>query len=454
MKIPPINLPLDAVAHARWLEQRAVAAETELRDLRSWKETVTRQLSMTAGDSTGTNVRVETNRTDILELKGRAGVPAGGRGGWVLRRATDTGELRWAVDVTGAQPQCDIYLGVLPSWLDEGDPRYSWYPQILGSSAADYDAAQAMMPILSVTDTVADLGGGTGYRTGSTSPVPLDADNAAPARYSVHVSPVFDGQAFDIMFPADLARTTNSPWSHIDIGVYNDGGETGEYKAELHLRHLSGTYAGTRVAPGEWYDDPATGSNDWDARKMFLEADELLSWRVENVGGNPNGMAGSQIVPSITNAGSGSLVAATGDKWWEMNVKGRELVFPFSGIGPLEVSSAAHRFRNSRRDIIGISLVTAEVTDAPVGASIQVDVKVGGVSIFASPLTILAGETFGSAVPALSRWPLGSTGMIDGPADQIALAPWAPGDAATLEIVQVGSPGTEGANLTVLMWAG
>lgn len=381
----------------------------------------------------------------------------------MLRRAGDDGGLTWGVDLLGMEPTCYIELGGIPSnWTDED--RVFWSPQIIGDGDAIHDPnlsssenreirnalVKTMMPPIEIYNETDVVLFGTGWRDGS-GEASGNWSNSAPARYVIFVTPRFQDEEFFVELPLDIWRNgAESPWSHIDISVTNSSNDG--HRAKVRFIFLSGTYAGTRVPPGEWYDKPGAAS-DGDYRTLTLEEDEGISWRIDNIGGE--WPAGSRITPTMNHADRDGRVVWSGDKFWEVNVKGRENCFPFSASGDLAPATGAHSFYNDRLENLGISLVRASVGSAPTGADIQIDVKVAGASILTAPLTIPAGQTTGTATPANSLFPFGETVPPSSPtaADYIALGLWQPGEALTVDILSVGSV-DPGANLTVQVWAG
>jgi hypothetical protein len=95
-----------------------------------------------------------------------------------------------------------------------------------------------------------------------------------------------------------------------------------------------------------------------------------------------------QASPGNPASGRTKLYAKTGDKLYYRTSSGTErLVEPgvlvaFSRSGSLSVGGGTHRIYNDTGDTLTIKAVRASVGTAPTGASIIVDVNIGGTTIF------------------------------------------------------------------------
>ena len=116
----------------------------------------------------------------------------------------------------------------------------------------------------------------------------------------------------------------------------------------------------------------------------------------------------------------------------------------WSATGTLEVVSSDLPLPNGTDQVMVIGKVVVTLGTAPVGANVLVDVKRNGVSIFTSPVVVTAGSTSGSKVPDVNTHTASGFGVPG----------FAPGDRLTVDIVQVGSSGTEGEDICVVVYFG
>lgn len=341
MKIPPINLPLDAVAHARWLEHRAVAAETELRDLRAWKDAVSRQLNMATSDSTAANGQVETNRNDIKELKGRAGIPPGGNPGDTVTRY-DGGLPDWTSVPYAVTPEYWV-------WLEDGAP--DWETNNTGGLPEPVieDNGKWLHPIED----------GTGLLE-------------APFVLHVSVTPHSDGEAFGVYRPGFESSNYTPP--HYTLSIQNDGA----FRAVVQLDEFL-YYSGTTVRVPEFLE---------------LEPGERVLWRVQT---GTSGTYECNVTPFPLPDGVGYT-----DRGFTTSVGSMRLSQQWSALDDLEPAVGGVPFVNGTGESKIIGKITAAVTTAPTGSGVQVDVFLNGVSILSAPLAVAAGQTYAEMVPDAS----------------------------------------------------
>lgn len=265
MKIPPRNLPLDADGHARWLEEQAVKKIGEDAQRDRLIASIMKQLGMTAGSATDTNTQVETNRTDIIELKGRAGLPPGGTPGQVVTpvRPDETREWRHLTHALSAS----YYV-----YLESGNASYEMTGGILDDGTS---------PVIEFDDDGRTM-------------LPVDDEQQNTATYmglSVYVTPTFDGEVFTVYLPT-FDNVNGASGAHYSFMVEN----LGAFQAVVNIEDTELYYAGTGV--------PVRGSQSWTVEPGFVGA-----WHVLNTW-----TFGTSVLPAT---GSGGAVL---DQWYLDNV--------------------------------------------------------------------------------------------------------------------------------------
>lgn len=390
MKIPPINLQGDAVAHARWLEERALAAEAELSEFRLFRAAVSKQLGMTAGSATETNVQVETNRTDIIELKARAGIPPGGLPGMTITRGEE-GIATWTSTPYATVPEYHVTLM-------QGAPEY------YVNNSVDGDDTFILPPVEFADDGTTMLSIQQG-----------DYLQEAPITLLVEVIPQFDGETFTIYVPAAASFYGGSA-PYFILSVTNG---SLLYSADVSFENNEMRYAGTNVAVE-------------DAGVRVLEPRENLYWFVQSGGAD---LLTSQVFAYPN--GSGGTVGFT-DRKYTLEVAAVRDGESWSAIGDLEpaLGGVAHTNGTSQSKIVG--KITAQVTTAPTGSGVEVMVYLNGSPILSTPLVVAAGTTYAEVVPDAGTTSINAGGF------SYPVVVFDPGDRLTVEILDVGSttPGT------------
>lgn len=405
MKIPPRNLPLDADGHARWLEEQAVKKIGEDAQRDRLIASIMKQLGMTAGSATDTNTQVETNRTDIIELKARAGIPPGGSPGDTITR-----------DANQFATWTTVPYAVVPEYwivLEEGAPAWS----------ANRTLAEDNVPLPPVL-----------FLDDGLTMEPIESGGAqAPVNLSVEVVPHFDDEEFVVSLPLVGGSGGGSP-AYFTLSLYNSTA----FRARVELGkqgHFSGgsalQYHGTQTfvyTPGE------------DTVRV-LGPGEFVNWWVQL--GGQDSFTGA-VTPLSATSYVGDTVFGFSDAFYTKSVASMRNQMAWSASGALEVVSSDLPLPNGTGQVLVLGKVVVELGSAPVGADVLVDVKRNGVSIFTSPVVVTAGTTSGFKVPDVDTHTAAGVGV----------AGFDPGDRLTVDIVQVGSPGTEGADICVVVYFG
>uniref|UniRef100_UPI003F490D8E hypothetical protein n=1 Tax=Nonomuraea sp. CA-251285 TaxID=3240002 RepID=UPI003F490D8E len=146
-----------------------------------------------------------------------------------------------------------------------------------------------------------------------------------------------------------------------------------------------------------------------------------------------------QSSPGSPPTGYLSLFAKTGGILWTRTSAGAEslvepgILFAFSRAGTLAVGAGAHRIYNDTGSTLTLRGVRASVGTAPTGASIVVDINIGGATIFSTQA---------------NRPSIAASANTSGKVTNYNTTTIADGGYFTVDIDAVGS-GTAGADLTV-----
>lgn len=334
--IPRINLPVEGVEHARWLEKRSLAQAAEIEGLRKLVENLLKQGATAARPST--------------VVTGGGGLPPGGQPGDVVRKtSTIDGAAMWTAEFQGLMPEYAIVL-------EDGNASYTTTPM-----RNDGGRSEPFLPAVTFSD-----GGMTldRMRWGTTSV------GIGPIHLGIEVVPHADGEEFVINFPwwdnGSQAGAT-APYYTVDIRNFTP------YTANISIPSTELWYAGTRV--------PVRG----DFGTFDLAGDAWLGWWVQNVKD-----WGTAVTPMTTEIGGGGLYRMS-DEWFDVNVLSTSRMFPFNVSGAVSVADGKVTFCNDTPASLQISKVRASVGTAPTGASLNVDVQCGGFS--ATTLAIPASST-------------------------------------------------------------
>lgn len=366
--IPPINLPNEGVAHARWLEKGLLAVQSAIEAILRRLDAIEKQLAA-LGRRNGDSTVVEGS-----------GLPMPPLTGGVLRGTTNP---RWTYEWQGLLPEYYVTLDSVNG--------STYTTTELGGSPSSL----GLLPIVKFSD-----GGTTMQVISLLNYADSKGGGQFPIYLSVDVMPSFDGEEFTI-YPPDPLNTDGSSVPYYKLQITNPTAYTASVMVSgghISFDQTAMHYAGTRV--------PVMGT----VTAWTVEPSAFLAWHVEVHKG-----WGATATPVVINDIPGARFS---DPFYDLNVAAMANMYPFTG------TDGTHY--NDTSAVIRLGRVRAS-TDAPVGADVEVDVLVGGVSVLTSPLVIPSGETTGVLVPDEAWWPAG--------------------DALTVTA-------TGGTGLTVQVWAG
>lgn len=377
-----------------------------------------RLIKMLLGQNNTGARQVASVATQVSGMAG-SGVPAGGYRGSVLARNA-IGDLTWTTPVGAIVPRYEIYLE-----QDASDYTVNAYGLF-----SDPETAKQMLPVptfaydsgtgevsLTWPPSWADEAG-AGLATMVSDPMPVQLD--------IFLTAHSEGQVFNITLPAAWQGSGGAPW--YTVGVYNEA--AGDYNADVRLTADALVYEGGVERP----DDVA------------LAPGEYFVWRVDN-----HYFEGVGNVRPFWAAAlhDGNEVGHPLDAYfWKhvRSVENHQVVFEG---GALSAAPLGQTFSNGTETSYRVGKVTARVGSAPAGAAIEVQVLLNGITpIFATPVTIPAGESYGEGVPNA-----GGVSFKFWPKDGDDLILLYPGDFLTVDVEQVGSS-IPGSDLTVQVYFG
>lgn len=403
MYIPKINLPIEGVEHARWLEKHAVDHDKKIDEL-------FRLVNM------GAKQNAVAARPQPVQTIG--GIPEGGYRGSVLAR-DGGGRLKWTTPVGSIVPRYEIYLD-----QDAFDYTVNDYGAFSGSGGAmlpaptfAYDSGTGEVSLLWPPAWADEQNTGFGGLISDPMPVQLD----------IYLIARSEGQIFNLALPSAWMGSGGAPW--FTVAIYNDSA-VGDYTADVRIDGDVWMYEGGVERPDN----------------VSLAPSEYVTWRVDNHYNEGLGMLRPFWAAALH---EGHEVGHPLDAYYWKHVRALENHETFYVPGALTTAAIGQTFTNGRETSVRVGKVTARVGSAPTGAAIQVQVLLNGVTpIFASPVTIAAGDTFGEGVPddngaSFKFWPL--------PGDELLLL--YPGEFLAVDVVQVGST-VAGSDLTVQVYFG
>lgn len=256
---------------------------------------------------------------------------------------------------------------------------------------------------------------------------PLMSD-PMPISMEIYVHPRFEGQRFEVSLPASWMGSGGAAW--YIVVVYNETA----YTADLELSTDSMIYDGGITRP-------------W---RLDLAPDEYFAWKVDNQYFDHV----ARIQPFWQHMGFGGGVSAGVplDNWYWKNVRALEQEQSFSQSGDAVAVNGTHRFYNGRNQTVRVGKLIASVGGGPpVGSGIQIQAMLNGVTpLFATPLTIPAGEHFVEGIPDLGGTDMSTNWAL--PAGDVVVLLW-PGDFVRIDVLDVGSS-SAGSGLTVQLFYG
>lgn len=410
--IPRRNETLEADQHQKWLEKgllaitkRVAAVEASLAKLLAANATSGKQVAVINARETGSSV------------SGGGGLPEGGYRGSVLARDND-GTARWTSPIGSIVPKYYITL----------EDGASTYQVNTYGSFGTQDAAKLMLPapLFEYSPDVA-MDWPISWANEFSTAGGFESD-PMPIQLEVTVVPHSDGETFDIEVPSSWMGSGGAPW--FTLVVFNSTA----YTASLRIGSDAVVYEGGWYR-SDVYEDLAPG--------------EYLAWKVDNV--EFEGVAKVQPFWASKNLGGGIRAAVPLDNQYWKQVRALEYEHSYTFGGSLSTTTGGFRFYNNRPASVRIGKVVASVGTAPTGASIQIEAKINGTTdIFATPLTIPAGEFFADAVPDAGDTDISGVWVL--PAGDVAVL-LMPDDYLSVEVTQVGSS-VPGSDLNVQVYYG
>jgi hypothetical protein len=391
--IPKINLPVEGVEHARWLEKRAVEQLAFNEEVRRFMARADKSVSAGARQTTIVNNKTQT---------GGSGLPAGGVTSSVVRKISPAeGAAAWSFERQGLLPEY---------WVTLDPDGASYYVTGLGDgSAADRAATKPLLPPVTFSDggktlNPINVGGFEGWTSG--------VEAVGPFHLFVELHPSVDGEEFTVSLP----QFSSYPVTVAPFYTFNLVNATG-FEAVVNIEGTRLYYAGTNVAVNG--DDGV-----WTLPGMYQGAWHVL--QAQNWG--------TACVP----LNSGDSDRNTSDVWFDDNVRFLSHCFTFPYSGSLTTSTGALRFYNDKAAAVAVGRIRASVGTAPTGAAITVDVVLHydeSTTEVLETVTIPAGEHTAVTASGIEY------SMVN------------PGEWLTVDVTAVGST-VAGSNLTVQVWVG
>lgn len=347
MYIPRINLPLEAVEHARWLEKRAVDSKKETDELRRLVETLLKQNATSA------------RRSAAQSQSASSGLPPGGTIGMLPYKSGSSDQaVGWVYGWQGLMAEY---------WVTLQDGSSSYSVTAVGDSA---EVTKALLPPITFS--------GTGERTMDS----IDFVNygteyggVPPFHLNVEVVPQSDGETFTVNLPT-YPHSTGPSAPYYTLRFVNDTA----FEAHVLVPNAKLFYAATRI--------PVLGDTAWDLPAGFNAA-----WHVLWVNGE-----GSAAVPVRAFLGTNT----SSDEYYDAAVLDMQHMFPWFAGGAVVVGAGPHRITNDTLHTMRVGKITTSVGTAPTGASLIVEVLKNGVTLLGTA-EILAGESYAVADLESSR---------------------------------------------------
>lgn len=421
MHIPKARTPLEMIPWKNWVEKRETDQETLNDAFRAFMARMDRANSAGASHTTDVNVKLSKVRQAVDRI---SGLPTEDSvAGSALSIGSD-GAPVWTPNIAGLHPEYHIHL--IP-----GAPEYF----VLGASVGEIAALRAAVPPIVFTDNGHGFNAPlwtTAYYGGEYAGYPVSCDTY------VYVYPESADEEFDV---GSFLTGFNLEPSAQSFHVMNESSTytatvrfSGDATTQLIYADGGGILAPTRtLAPRERLKWRCTSHAP------------IPSWQITPVFGFPNIGEWGDVDPKFPI-----------DFWYWRYVQSRHSMHSFPKSGVLSTSSGGIGFTNDQERWLRFGLVSASVGTAPTGSSILIDVKVDGVSIFATPLEIAAGTTSAVKEPDANTHP--NAGGYFGPGVAEVYAGldsvlWETGARVTVDVVQVGSS-TPGSDLNVQVYFG
>ncbi|MDR6907459.1 hypothetical protein J2X63_003167 [Agromyces sp. 3263] len=284
--VPKINLPLEGVEHARWLEKRALEQEKFNAEVRAFMARSARDSSAGARQTAVINNR-HLDTTAAVEATN--GMPPGGTTGQMIRKTSSAeGAAQWTTEWQGLMPEYWVSLS------SAGGSYYVSAMSLLNSEAEDETRSLRLLPPVQFAD-------------GGTTMLPIGVGNypdavggfggqgQSPIHLYVEVNPSTDDEEFTIYPPtSDNSLGVTSPFYTFDLSV------VGPHSAVVHIENTALFYEGTLT--------PVLGAVEpWNLPSGFAAA-----WFVRNVHG-----WGAVAAPMVSWDG---VTASFSDEYYETNV--------------------------------------------------------------------------------------------------------------------------------------
>lgn len=407
--IPRHNAAAEHIDWVLWAQKLLLEQAAQIERLSAGLAAAGKQTATGASQTAIINNRL--SRRDVTVSRG---LPDGGYRGAVVTQDV-SGDAKWTTPIGSIVPQYSVHL-------EDGNSDY-WVTPF--GSFLTYEDAKAVMPAVLIEDNGLSLdwspSWGDEFAVGSTGL----ASNNMPVMLTVTVMPQFDGQEFRVVLPQ---AGLGAPWCIVDIYNYSD-----EFSAVVETRFPTSIafYEGSGVSV------PAART---------LAPQESLAWKIDDDGS----FAVARVAPFTTTEPFDSpsdlrVVTIPIDAYYWGEVAATRRCETFTAVGGLAVGVDMPVAYNDRTDSVRIGKVRASVVTPPLGAGILVDVKLDGDSILSAPLEITAGTTTATVVPDMTNY--ATTYYAGG-------IVWLNDAALTVEVLQVGSPGTEGETLSVQVYYG